>query len=873
MTLTSGWVEVTQSPFTHEAEGLRIIRELLPDEPPFHAWSNFEFRDGQGKWHEVDLIVLGRRRMHLVELKYYSGTLRGDDHVWRRDGHRAEDSPLKLARRKAQRLASRLAEELRRLARETGVQIPDERDVLPFVQESVFLHHQGLRCQLPTASRQDLFGPDGLEDQTLLPGVSTRLLEPAESSSRRSIDTRRAKIIAKLMAGIGAVQRRQRQAGSWVIDDEPLGEGDDWQDWPAFHQVTQDRKARIRFAITPPGTSDSELTLMRKLAEHEYRTVSALTHEGVLTPIDLVDMELGIGLVYPREEGFQRLDLWMADHREGIPLLTQLSLLRQIGETLAYAHRHRVVHRGLSPSAVLVRPAPNKTMQAVVSNWQLAGRSSTTTSSSASPVTMLGNASQTAVERLAAGTSDTGLSPHAFQAPEGVWARDADRVKLDIFALGALAYYLIAKRPPATTTSSLRERLGRDNGLDLSADVPQVPSVLRELILGATRPQVSERLADVPKFLEGLAKSEEIVSAPDRDDNADPMDALPGALLAGRFRLERRLGSGSTAVGLLVTDLAPESDKTDSRRVLKIAVDDAAADRLAAEAEVLRGLHSPRIVRLIEGPLAVGSRTALLLQFAGDETLADVLSARHTRLSLDLLERYGNDLLDAVVALDAAGVDHRDIKPANLGVSEARGGDRAKHLVLFDFSLTRAAASAVNAGTPGYLDPFLGTGKRTRFDSAAERYAATVVLFEMATGALPVYGDGASDPVSSGAQLRVDSSLFDSAVAASLNKFFTNALGPDVGRRPHTVQEMHAEWRAAFAPVPHTQPDDADELAASAVPTTPLARSGLSARALSAIEPLRVRTVGEFVALDPVRLNRLPGAADATRREVKSRAK
>jgi Nuclease-related domain len=73
-------------------------------------------RDRHGKWHEADLLVLGRRRLHLVELKYYSGTLRGDDLTWRRDCHRAEDSPLKLARRKAQRLASKLQDALIRWA-------------------------------------------------------------------------------------------------------------------------------------------------------------------------------------------------------------------------------------------------------------------------------------------------------------------------------------------------------------------------------------------------------------------------------------------------------------------------------------------------------------------------------------------------------------------------------------------------------------------------------------------------------------------------------------------------------------------------------------------------------------------------------------
>src|SRR5699024_7552148 len=112
------------------------------------------------------------------------------------------------------------------------------------------------------------------------------------------------------------------------------------------------------------------------------------------------------------------------------------------------------------------------------------------------------------------------------------------------------------------------------------------------------------------------------------------------------------------------------------------------------------------LVKLVEGPVEIGTRQALVLESAGTQTLAEVLQERQ-RLSLDLLQRYGTDLLEALVALDKAGVDHRDIKPANLGVRTARSGDRAKHLVLFDFSLTRAAASATEAGTPPYLDPFL----------------------------------------------------------------------------------------------------------------------------------------------------------------------
>ncbi len=102
------WTEVSTSQFDHEKLGLELVKQLLPDAPPFRAWANFEFRDNRGRWHEVDLLVLARDTLFLIELKYYSGTLRGNDHVWSRGGQRSEDSPLLLARRKAPYFASLL---------------------------------------------------------------------------------------------------------------------------------------------------------------------------------------------------------------------------------------------------------------------------------------------------------------------------------------------------------------------------------------------------------------------------------------------------------------------------------------------------------------------------------------------------------------------------------------------------------------------------------------------------------------------------------------------------------------------------------------------------------------------------------------------
>jgi serine/threonine protein kinase len=853
------WVEVTPSQFPHEAEGLALVRDLMPDETPFRAWSNFEFRDSHGRWHEVDLLLLGRGQLHLIELKYYPGTLSGDDQRWVRGRRRPEDSPLKLTRRKAQYFATKLKDELRLWAEEQNTRIPDSRDVVPFVQESVFLHHPDLRCLLSEASAINLYGLDGKESRSNLPGISELVFEPA---GRRAIGRNQERILVKLLERIGLVQRREREAGSWVIQDQAIDSGDGWQDWLASHRVVQQDRARIRFRVLPPSASQQDRTTDRHIAEHEFRVMSRLQHDGLLRPRDLVESELGIGLVYPYDPQWQRLDLWLAGQENGVPLATQLSMIRQVGETLQYAHNNRVVHRGLSPLAVWVRPVPGTAndVKVRVGDWQGAGTvpGGTGTHVTADGVTTLVGA--------VPGADGSALAD-AFAAPEGVWSADADRIRLDVFGLGALAFYLLTGTRPATSSGALKQRLRDQQGLDLAIELPQVSSPLRSLVLKATHPAPSSRLGDVASVLAQLAGAER--DAATGGDEVDPLEATPGTVLDGRFELVRRLGQGSTAVGLLVRDLL--ADRPDAECVLKVALDDDAAHRLDDEADVLRRLDVPRIVKVVDGPLIVGGRRALLLESAGPTTLSHELRTR-TRLSLDLLERFGTDLLDALAALDKAGVDHRDIKPSNLGVRENRG-DRTKHLVLFDFSLTRAAASATQAGTPPYLDPFL-TGTRDRYDSAAERYAAAVVLFEMATGNTPTYGDGQADPATVPDEARVEPELFDPTLAVAFTDFFRTALARDAAARHHTAEALRAAWLAIFAREATTQPDASnDELAAQATLATPLRDSGLTARALSALEPSAVQTVGELLAVDPVRLNSMKGVANATRLQIGARIK
>src|SRR5262249_35472018 len=138
---------------------------------------------------------------------------------------------------------------------------------------------------------------------------------------------------------------------------------------------------------------------------------------------------------------------------------------------------------------------------------------------------------------------------------------------------------------------------------------------------------------------------------------------------------------------------------------------------------------------------------------AGD---AGPAAAEGGGLHVDLLQRFGEDLLEIVKFLEEQGVPHRDIKPDNIGVGPVGRGDKL-HLVLFDFSLSRTPPENIKAGTQGYLDPLLPL--RKRWDLYAERYAAAVTLFELTTGTMPKWGDGRSEPSQVECEATIDEEL------------------------------------------------------------------------------------------------------------------
>lgn len=795
----------------------------------------------------MDLLVLGPSGFFVVEVKSRPGSISGDagGWVWRfeKKVHHV-DNPVFLTNLKAKRLKTLL---------QNGKDV-DPRDV-PWVEPVVFCSAPSLDVKLPPEARARVFGREPEEGRpgSGLPGVVAELTRVPSGLSgaprRRAVDTALARALTRAVENAGIRERPStRRVGDYELEELVL-EGALFQDFSARHRSLPGVRRRVRIYAAPAGSAVARETVL-KAARREFELLQSADHPGVLRVHEYVESDLGPALLFEPAEGSLRFDRYLRERGDALTVDQRLHVLRTVGETLRYAHGKGILHRALSPWSLLVLDPAAEAPRVKVFNWQTGVREAASSTSRG----------VTGTEHLDQLVEDAAA---VYMAPEALSARDADGVDLDVFSLGALAFRLFSGKPPAESPLQMSEVLRPGQGLVLSAGTDGVPLSLQKLVREATDPDTTRRLASAAEFLSGLDAVEDELTRPSDGAVSDPEAAVPGSLLPGGFTVKRRLGTGSTAMAFLV-------ERDGREMVLKLALSPDLSRRLDEEAEVLDKLRHPGIVPY-RGKAELFGRTGILLGFAGDETLRDRLR-RDGALLLDQLPRWGEDLLRALVYLEETGIPHRDVKPENLGITIG-GSDEALHLVLFDFSLSRAPLESIRAGTRPYLDPFLPLRKPQRWDLAAERWAVATTLHEMATGGHPRWGDGRSDPASLKVEATIDVEAFDPAVREPLAAFFTRAFRRDPKKRFDNASEMLAAWRAAFAAAERpttavTHPVDAEAAWAAARAETPLSELPLSARSVGLLERARILTVRDLLGTSEWWLRRVRGAGRTSRVEL-----
>jgi serine/threonine-protein kinase len=159
-----------------------------------------------------------------------------------------------------------------------------------------------------------------------------------------------------------------------------------------------------------------------------------------------------------------------------------------------------------------------------------------------------------------------------------------------------------------------------------------------------------------------------------------------GAVVAGRYRLDRRIGEGGMGVVWAATHL--RTQKTLALKLLRAAVagDEDTRRRLVREARAACAVQHPNVVAIHDVVELDDGSPVLVMDLLEGESLRDRLT-REGVLSLPTLAAILLPVVSAVGAAHALGIVHRDLKPENVFLAREPGGRRGVRVL--DFGIAK----------------------------------------------------------------------------------------------------------------------------------------------------------------------------------------
>lgn len=257
----------------------------------------------------------------------------------------------------------------------------------------------------------------------------------------------------------------------------------------------------------------------------EIKVAAKLQHPCIVPVLSSGDAS---GLPYytmPFVEG-ESLRAKMSRER-GLSVHESMRILRDIAGAVAYAHEHGIVHRDIKPENILVTKH-----HAVLADFGVAKALTESTMSSA-PLTSVGVA----------------LGTPAYMAPEQAAADPSTDHRADIYALGVIAYEMLAGRHPfeGRSSQSMLAAHAIEEPTNVSVHRPSLPAPLAGLV---TR-MMAKHPGDRPQTAEEILGEIDHVSTP-----TETVVAPKAAMPSESARRRRKLIVTSALAGAALTIIA-----------------------------------------------------------------------------------------------------------------------------------------------------------------------------------------------------------------------------------------------------------------------------------------------------------------------------
>ena len=201
-----------------------------------------------------------------------------------------------------------------------------------------------------------------------------------------------------------------------------------------------------------------------------------------------------------------------------------------------------------------------------------------------------------------------------------------------------------------------------------------------------------------------------------------------GELIAGRYRLASRLGSGAMGVVWQAHDERLRRTVAIKQLLLPPRLNESEADeanrRAMREGRITARLHHPHAIAVYDVVEHQG-QPCLIMEYLASRSLATVLSTQGV-LPPEEVASIGSQIASALAAAHKAGIVHRDIKPGNVLLADDGT------VKITDFGISHAVgdvtvtATGMLTGTPAYLAPEVARGNSAGFSSDVFSLGATL---------------------------------------------------------------------------------------------------------------------------------------------------